>query len=62
MSFDRSGVMERGTERTFSPLNVPFRMNKNKKIEVGSISLSLIIGKLFFFSLYLCPPVEFYSL
>jgi len=31
MSFDRSGVMERGTERTFSPLNVPFRMNKNKK-------------------------------
>jgi len=31
MPFDRSGVVERGTERTFSPLNVPFRMNKNKK-------------------------------
>jgi hypothetical protein len=31
MPFDHSGVMKEGTERIFSSLNVPFRMNKNKK-------------------------------
>lgn len=37
MSFDRSGVMEKETERTFRSLNYPFRMNKNKKQSLGQL-------------------------